>query len=91
MPVVKVQKKGQVTLPVRLRAKAGIAEGDLVEVQIEHGKITFTPKSLVDRHIAESLEDYKKGRSYGPFESAERMIASLKANLKKRSKRAKRS
>ena len=91
MPVVKVQKKGQVTLPVRLRAKAGIAEGDLVEVQIEHGKITFTPKSLVDRHIAESLEDYKKGRSYGLFETAEGMIASLKANLKKRSKRVKRS
>ncbi len=83
MPFVRVQKKGQVTLPVRLRAKAGIAEGDVLEARLERGKISLTPKTLVDRQIAESLEDYRKGRFYGPFDTHEQFIASLKANIKK--------
>jgi len=34
---------------------------------------------IIDRGIAASLEDFKRGRSYGPFDTAEEMIASLHA------------
>ena len=86
MPIVKVQKRGQVTLPVRLRAQAGIAAGDALEAKLERGKITLAPAPVVDRQIAESLEDYRKGRFYGPFDTHEEFTASIKANLKKRAR-----
>jgi len=47
--LVKVQHKGQVTIPSRLRSQAGIAEGDLVEASLQRGKIVLTPKLVIDR------------------------------------------
>lgn len=47
--LVKVQHKGQVTIPSRLRSQAGIAEGDLVEASFQGGKIVLTPKLVIDR------------------------------------------
>ena len=90
MPIVKLHKKGQVTLPIGLRKQARIAEGDLLDARIERGRITLTPKSLVDRQIAESERDYKEGRYYGPFGTAEEMIASLQHELKKRARKKRR-
>ena len=84
MPFVTVKKKYQVVIPAAVRRQLGIEVGDLLEVKADRGKITFTPKTVIDRGIAESLEDFKKGRSYGPFESAEAMISSLQAQSKKR-------
>jgi hypothetical protein len=58
--------------------------GDLLEARLEKGgKITLTPQSLLDRDIAESLEDVRQGRVYGPFDTAEQMIASLRRNSKR--------
>lgn len=92
MPIVTVKNKFQVVIPAKVRRQAGIKVGDLLEAKLERGKVTFTPKSLVDRGIAESLEDFKKGRSYGPFASAEEMSASLRANTRKmRASKSKRS
>ena len=88
MPIVTVKNKYQVVIPAKVRNEVGIAVGDLLEAKVEKGKITLTPKSVVDRQIAESLEDYKKGRSYGPFDSADEMIDSLKSNLRKRAKKS---
>ena len=88
VPLVKVKTKYQVTLPAAVRRQAGVVVGDLLEATVVKGKITFTPKSVVDRQIAESLEDYRKGRFYGPFDAAEEMTASLKSNLRKRAKTA---
>ena len=83
MPLVTVTNKYQVVIPATVRKQAGIQVGDLLEAKVERGKVTFTPKSVIDRGIAESLEDFKRGRSYGPFDTAEDMIASLHANVKK--------
>ena len=91
MSLVRVQKKGQVTLPVRLRAEVGIVDGDLLDVRYARGKITLTPKSVIDRRLSESMEDYRKGRFYGPFETAGEMIASLKRNMRKRARKLTRS
>lgn len=45
---------------------------------MERGKITFTPKTVVDLAIAESLEEVRKGRVRGPFKTVDEMINSLK-------------
>jgi len=51
--------------------------GDVLEAKLEKGKITLTPASLINRHIAESQAQIKNGRFYGPFDTAEEMIESL--------------
>lgn len=83
MPLVKIKTKYQVTLPTELRKRVGVQIGDLLEARVERGKITLTPKTVIDRGIAESLEEFKKGRSYGPFDTAEEMLVSLQSNVKK--------
>jgi AbrB family looped-hinge helix DNA binding protein len=92
MSLVKVKTKGQVTLPTRLREQAGLSVGDLLEAKLEKsGKITLTPQSLVDRHIAESMEQINKGEFYGPFDTAEEMIKSLHQHSKRSKKTTKRA
>lgn len=86
MSLVKVKTKGEVTLPSALRERAGLNVGDLLEARFEKGKITLTPKSLIDRRIEEGLEDIRRGRTYGPFDTADRMIDSIQRNMKERAK-----
>ena len=86
MSLVKVKPKGEVTLPSALRERAGLNVGDLLEARFEKGKITLTPKSLIDRRIDEGLEDIRRGRTYGPFDTADQMIDSLQRNMKERAK-----
>ncbi len=61
-----------------------ITGGTLEPAKLERGKITLTPKSVVDRAIAEGLEDIRKGRVFGPFSSAKDMVEDLHRRTKKR-------
>ena len=82
--IIKIQRKGQVTIPTRLRVQVGLTDGDFVEAKAERGKIVLTPKLIVDReytpaqrrvidaHLAESLEQVKRGETYGPFRDSRR-------------------
>jgi AbrB family looped-hinge helix DNA binding protein len=82
MDIVTVKNKFQIVIPQHVRELVRIEIGDFLEAGVEDGKITFTPKSLVDRHLAEGLEDARKGRTHGPYESAEAAIAALDARAK---------
>ena len=91
MSIVTVKSKYQVVIPQGLREEIGLNVGDLLEARIERGKITFTPKVLVDRGIAQSLDDFKSGRSYGPFKTHQEFLASLHSRAGKlRPKKSKR-
>src|SRR5687767_13875295 len=57
MPTVKVQKKGQVTLPSAVRERVGIADGDLLEVKLHRGTVVLTPKHFVDRSVFPAADD----------------------------------
>jgi AbrB family looped-hinge helix DNA binding protein len=87
MAVVAVKNKYQVVIPQRLREEIGLRVGDLLEARVERGKITFTPKTLVDRRVAESLADFEAGRSRGPFRTARAAIASMQKELRVRKAR----
>jgi bifunctional DNA-binding transcriptional regulator/antitoxin component of YhaV-PrlF toxin-antitoxin module len=50
-----------VVIPRSVRDKVAVNVGDLFEANVEKGKITLTPKSLVDRRTAKGLEDIEKG------------------------------
>jgi AbrB family looped-hinge helix DNA binding protein len=47
--LVKIHRKGQVTLPSRLRDAIGVAEGDVVVATVRRGAIVLTPKPSIDR------------------------------------------
>ncbi len=78
MSIVTVKNKYQIVIPRAVRERIGVAVGDILEAKVERGRITLTPKSLVDRAIAEGLEDVRKGRVRGPFDTVDEMIDSLK-------------
>lgn len=91
MEIVTVKNKFQIVIPQHIREQVHVEVGDILEANVEDGKITFIPKSLVDRHLAEGLEDIKKGRTHGPYDSAAAAIEALEKRAargaKKRSRR----
>ena len=52
MPLVKVIRHGQITLPAELREKLDIDEGDYLEAKLEGRTIVLHPKVLLDRDDA---------------------------------------
>jgi AbrB family looped-hinge helix DNA binding protein len=79
MGVVAVKNKFQIVIPRRIREQVRVEIGDLLEASVRDGRITFTPKSLIDRHVAEGLEDAKRGRTHGPYASAKEAIKALES------------
>jgi hypothetical protein len=55
---------------------------------VERRRITLTPKSAVDRAIAQGLEDVRKGRLRGPFDTVDEMLDSLKGRKRRNIARA---
>ena len=53
----RIQHKGQVTIPTRVREQAGLGKGDLVEFSYQRGKIVITPKVVIDRSKFPSADD----------------------------------
>ncbi len=83
MDIVAVKNKFQIVIPQHIREQVRVEIGDLLEASVEYGKITFTPKSLIDRHLAEGLEDAKHGRTHGPYDSAKDAIKVLEKRAKR--------
>ncbi len=87
--LVKVQRKGQVTIPTRLRILVGLADGDLVEASAEEGRIVLTPKVVIDREytpaqrraidarLAKADADIKAGRVSKAFSSHSEFLDGL--------------
>ena len=51
MPLVKVKRFSQVTIPTAIRQKANIEEGDIVDMEYEDKRIVITPKRITDKSI----------------------------------------
>ena len=49
MAIVTVKNKYQVVIPQALREELGINRGDVLEVRVERGRLTYTPKTVIDR------------------------------------------
>jgi AbrB family looped-hinge helix DNA binding protein len=55
--LIRIEHNGQVTLPSRLRTRAGLSQGDIVEAAFERGKIILTPKVVIDRSKLPNADD----------------------------------
>jgi AbrB family looped-hinge helix DNA binding protein len=84
MELVTVKTKFQVVIPQSIRKRVHLDIGDLLEASFENGKITFTPKTVIDRHLAEGLADLAQGRTHGPYGSAGEAISALERRAGKR-------
>ena len=87
MEIVAVKNKFQIVIPQHIREQVHVEIGDLLEANVEDGKITFTPKRLIDRHLAEGLEDLKQGRTHGPYADVRDGIRALEIRAKRRAKK----
>jgi len=86
MELVTVKTKFQVVIPQSIRKRVRLDIGDLLEASFENGKITFTPKTAIDRHLAEGLGNLAQGRTHGPYESATAAVAALERRARGRNK-----
>jgi len=96
MSDVKV-RKGQVTIPTRIRTRLGIADGDVLDLKVRSNCVVLTRKAvdysqfpnaddeytpaqrkIVDAELAKGLEDVRMGRVFGPFETVEALVASMR-------------
>ena len=86
MPAVKIGTSRQVVIPKKIHDEIGLTPGDYLEVELQDGKVVLTPKTLVDKQIKdrlkEGLEDIKRGRIHGPFDSTKDMVRSLRKGKK---------
>ena len=96
MSDVKV-RKGQVTIPTRIRTRLGIADGDVLDMKVRSNCVVLTRKAAEDTHdgltpeqrriidaqLAEGLEDVKMGRVYGPFKTIAELERSMREVGKK--------
>lgn len=84
-------------VPPSVRRRAGHKNGQDLEFRVSGGVITILPKAsaandvctpeqrrIIDAQLAEGLADIQAGRTYGPFDSADEMIAHMKARIKGR-------
>jgi len=69
---------------VRQKIQKGLDAERRGAVLIDRSKVPnandeYTPaqRRMIDRGIAKSVKEYKQGRSFGPFETAEELVASL--------------
>jgi AbrB family looped-hinge helix DNA binding protein len=86
MPVVKILRHGQITLPKEIRKILGVEEGDLLELGFENARVFLQPKVLVDKEIVfseagevkinEALEALKK-KEIKEFDSVDDLINEL--------------
>jgi AbrB family looped-hinge helix DNA binding protein len=76
--IVKIGASRQVIIPKKIHDRLGLEAGDYLEVELRDDKVIFTPKALIEKRLAEALDDVKRGRVHGPFRSANDMIRSLR-------------
>lgn len=80
-PTVKIGASRQVVIPKKIHDELGLSAGDYLQVERRGNQVVLTPKTLVDKYIAdrvaEGLEDVRRGRMVGPFRSAKSMIRAL--------------
>jgi AbrB family looped-hinge helix DNA binding protein len=69
MALVTVKNKYRVVIPQALREKLAITRGDVFEAKVEDGRITYTPKTVIDRIPAGKIERerfFKHLREHAP-------------------------
>ena len=84
--LVRIQPKGQMTIPRRVRSAVGLIDGDLLEVRAVGKRIVIV---LQRRIINARLDEAEKGPFHGPFKDGAEVAAFLKKKIRRTAKAAK--
>ena len=57
MPYVRVKQKYQVTIPISLRKKLRLNEGDTLEIKEQDGNLILIPQVMKEREIRHTAEN----------------------------------
>ena len=90
VPLIKVIRNGQITLPKEFRDALGVKEGDILEAEMKENQMVLKPKILIDKipesefelskqgkkKVKEALEDIKRG-AVKKFNNVEDLIKDL--------------
>ena len=91
MPLVKVKRYCQITLPSLIRKKFKIDEGDYLEIDEIDGNMVLKPVKMVhpdqsyfytkewQANEAEADKDMAEGKVSGPFDNVEGLIKALES------------
>jgi antitoxin MazE len=91
MPLVKVKRHCQITLPSLVRKKIHIAEGDYLEIEEKDGNLVLKPVQVVhpenayfyskewQADEAEADKDIAEGKTLGPFDNIDDFAKAMKA------------
>ena len=60
MPLVKVIRHGQITIPKELRRALNIKEGDYLEVDLSGSGMVIKPKAVMDKELAPLSQTIKE-------------------------------
>ncbi len=100
--LIQVRRKAQLTLPLSVRRKLGIEEGDFMDVRVRDGAIVLKVKRLIDKEQAwfwtdrwqqgekEAEKDIRAGRVHR-FADADKTVDFLHKQARKKSKKVKKS
>ena len=90
MPVIRVIRNGQITLPKEFRDALGVKEGDILEAEMKENQMVLKPKILIDKipesefelseqgkkKVKEAFENIKRG-TVKKFDNVEDLIKDL--------------
>lgn len=91
MPLVKVKRYCQITLPSLIRKKYHIDEGDYLELSDKDGELVLKPVKVVhpeqayfytkewQADEAEADKDIAEGKLHGPFDTIEDFAKAMKS------------
>ncbi len=82
MAAVKIGVSRQIAIPKKIHDQLGLSPGDYLEVEVIDNRLVLTPKALIEKRLSESFEDYRKGRTHGPFATAKEAIRALHAGVR---------
>ena len=94
MPLVKVIRHGQITLPAGFREELDIKEGDYLEAELEGKSIVLRPKLLLDRDEAvkalhQIMTDVQRRTDRANPEEIEREVAEAIREVRNQKRHAK--
>ena len=71
-------------IPKRIHDQLGLAPGDYLAVELEGDRVVLTPQAFVEKRLAEGIEDIRRGRVHGPFQSMPSLIRALRKSAKRK-------
>jgi AbrB family looped-hinge helix DNA binding protein len=87
MAAVKIGISRPVAIPKELHDQLGLTPGDYLEIEVRDNRLVLTPKTLIEKRLAEGLDDLERGRTYAPFSSPSAPMRSLHHEAKQRKRR----